>query len=260
MSEIPADWIWDQDAVKDTPSARRGMTLDEEDRLRREGVKIIMEIGKLMKLKLSPTLGPAAVFFHRFYMVNSFQEHPREMAALGCLFLAGKVEETPKKCRDLAVMARNKFPSLYDRHRNLIDEIMAYERIILHSLNYVLVIEMPYRHIVDYVTAFHLAPDQSKMVIQTAWTFVNDSLATNICLCWEPEIIAVALTKLALTMKRLEERPGPNWWDQYVANLPVDMIEEICHRVLDLYGLAETFDFMTNQNSESPATPVTPLS
>jgi len=32
------------------------------------------------------------------------------MMALTCLFLAGKVEETPKKCRDLVQMANDKYP------------------------------------------------------------------------------------------------------------------------------------------------------
>uniref|UniRef100_A0A1I7WCN1 Rab-GAP TBC domain-containing protein n=1 Tax=Heterorhabditis bacteriophora TaxID=37862 RepID=A0A1I7WCN1_HETBA len=35
------------------------------------------------------------------------------LTALGCLFLAGKVEETPKKCRDICNFAAQKFPSLY---------------------------------------------------------------------------------------------------------------------------------------------------
>ncbi len=37
------------------------------------------------------------------------------MTALGCLFLAGKVEETPKKCKDLVNVARMKLDAEFAR-------------------------------------------------------------------------------------------------------------------------------------------------
>ncbi|VDM79938.1 unnamed protein product [Strongylus vulgaris] len=39
------------------------------------------------------------------------------MTAMGCLFLAGKVSETPKKCKDIVTAAQNVFPSVYG-HKN----------------------------------------------------------------------------------------------------------------------------------------------
>lgn len=35
------------------------------------------------------------------------------MTSLGCLFLAGKVEETPKKCRDIVGVAKEKYPTKF---------------------------------------------------------------------------------------------------------------------------------------------------
>ena len=59
-----------------------------------------------------------------------------------------------------------------------------------------------------------------------AWTFVNDSLATNICLIWEPEIIAIAMLFMSFKMTRMEmgidveeedkleeEDDKGNWWE-----------------------------------------------
>ena len=44
------------------------------------------------------TLASAAVFYHRFYQIHSFSKfRSRYVTATCCLFLAGKVEETPKK-------------------------------------------------------------------------------------------------------------------------------------------------------------------
>jgi hypothetical protein len=55
----------------------------------------------------------ASVYFHRFYMFRSLTDYPPRIAVLGCLFLAGKVEETPKKCKDLLSFVQNKYPTVY---------------------------------------------------------------------------------------------------------------------------------------------------
>ena len=53
-------------------------------------------------MKLSHnTMATGAVYYHRFYMFHSFQDFNRYVVSTCCLFLAGKAEETPKKCRDI---------------------------------------------------------------------------------------------------------------------------------------------------------------
>lgn len=52
------------------------------------------------------TTATGVVYFHRFYMFHSFKKFPRYVTACCCLFLAGKVEETPKKCKDIIKTAR----------------------------------------------------------------------------------------------------------------------------------------------------------
>lgn len=53
------------------------------------------------------TTATGVVYFHRFYMFHSFVQFPRYVTACCCLFLAGKVEETPKKCKDIIKTARS---------------------------------------------------------------------------------------------------------------------------------------------------------
>lgn len=43
-------WIFDARELKNTPSRKDGIDKDLEDRYRREGVKMIMEIGTALKL------------------------------------------------------------------------------------------------------------------------------------------------------------------------------------------------------------------
>lgn len=40
-------------------------------------------------------------------MFQSFKQFPRYVTGARCLFLAGKVEETPKKCKDIIKTARS---------------------------------------------------------------------------------------------------------------------------------------------------------
>jgi cyclin K len=80
-------------------------------------------------------------------------------------------------------------------------------------------------------------------MVQMAWTFVNDSLCTTLCLQWEPEVVAVALMYLAGKLSKFEiiDWVGKThkhlfWWDMYVEDITMNLLEDICHQVLDLYS------------------------
>ena len=53
------------------------------------------------------TTATGVVFFHRFFMIQSFKQFDRYVVAAACLLLAGKVEETPKKCKDILKTTRS---------------------------------------------------------------------------------------------------------------------------------------------------------
>lgn len=80
-------------------------------------------------------------------------------------------------------------------------------------------------------------------MVQMAWTFVNDSLCTTLSLQWEPEVIAVALMYLAGKLSKFEVvdwvgRTAKHlfWWDMFVEDVTMNLLEDICHQVLDLYS------------------------
>lgn len=70
------------------------------------GARFIIDTGSKMDLGYNTT-ATGVVYFHRFYMFHSFVQFPRYVTACCCLFLAGKVEETPKKCKDIIKTARS---------------------------------------------------------------------------------------------------------------------------------------------------------
>lgn len=85
-----------------------------------------------------------------------------------------------------------------------------------------------------------VAGDKAKLqkMVQMAWTFVNDSLCTTLCLQWEPEVIAVALMYLAGKLSKFEvvDWVGRTpkhlfWWDMFVEDVTMNLLEDICHQV-----------------------------
>ena len=206
--------------------------------------RFILEVGKTMNL-YHLTMATGAVYFHRFYMFHAFQDFPRYLVATCCLFLAGKAEETPKKCKDIVRVVRS---LTNDRQYATFgadprEEVMILERVLLQTIKFDLQVDHPYGSIIKFAKS--LKGDSAKLekVVQMSWTFVNDSLCTTLCLRWEPEIIAIAVMHLAVKLSKFEIKDWANrqeshndWWDQFVDNLDTSDLEDICHQVLDLYG------------------------
>lgn len=236
-------WYYEKKDLRNTWSVRDGVEYETERRYRKEGARFIMQCGTAMGLGHN-TIATGVVYFHRFYMFHSFRTFPRYVTACCCLFLAGKVEETPKKCMDIiktarSLLADSKFKSFGDDPK---EEVMTLERILLQTIKFDLQVEHPYSFLLKYAKC--LKGDKTKLqkMVQMAWNFVNDSLSTTVCLQWEPEIIAVALIHLASKLSKfiVDDWSGrqPNhlrWWDMFVADVTMEILEDICHQVLDLY-------------------------
>ncbi|XP_078262981.1 cyclin-K isoform X2 [Rhinoraja longicauda] len=236
-------WYWDKKDLAHTPSQLEGLDPATEARYRREGARFIFDVGTRLGLHYD-TLATGIIYFHRFYMFHSFKQFPRYVTGGCCLFLAGKVEETPKKCKDIIKTARSllndvQFSQFGDDPK---EEVMVLERILLQTIKFDLQVEHPYQFLLKY--AKQLKGDKNKLqkLVQMAWTFVNDSLCTMLCLQWEPEIIAVAVMYLAGRLCKFEIQEWSakpiyrRWWEQFVQDVPVELLEDICHQILDLYS------------------------
>ncbi|XP_034829234.1 cyclin-K [Maniola hyperantus] len=237
-------WYYDKKDLQNTPSFRDGIPNETENRYRKEGARFIIDTGSKMDLGYN-TVATGVVYFHRFYMFHSFRTFPRYITACCCLFLAGKVEETPKKCKDIIKVAKSlltelKFSTFGEDPK---EEVMTLERILLQTIKFDLQVEHPYGYLLKYAKC--LKGDKAKLqkMVQMAWTFVNDSLCTTLCLQWEPEVIAVALMFLAGKLSKFEVMDWNGrvpkhtaWWDMFVEDITMELLEDICHQVLDLYS------------------------
>lgn len=62
-----------------------------------------------------------------------------------------------------------------------------------------------------------------------SWSFINDSLATTLCLQWEPEIVAGAALYLATRVSRYTiedwegKQPGVRWWESFVEGMSTEV-------------------------------------
>jgi cyclin T len=94
------------------------------------------------------------VFYHRFFAFKSYEDHDRFNIATTALFLASKVEETPRKLKDVVTEAYKtqykgtpvpepESRELYERK----EKVLISERILLQTLGFDLSIEHPYRHV-----------------------------------------------------------------------------------------------------------------
>lgn len=133
----------------------------------------------------------------------------------------------------------NKFKSFGDDPK---EEVMTLERILLQTIKFDLQVEHPYNFLLKYAKC--LKGDKSKLqkMVQMAWNFVNDSLSTTVCLQWEPEIIAVAMIHLASKLSKfiVDDWDGRRtthlrWWDMFVADITMEILEDICHQVSILF-------------------------
>ena len=99
------------------------------------------------------SIATAIVFYHRFYSRKSYDSYDRFRIATTCLFLAGKVEETPKKIKDVVIEA---YKAQHQKQAGpepeskefweLKEQILVCERILLQTLDFDLTVEHAYRH------------------------------------------------------------------------------------------------------------------
>lgn len=103
------------------------------------------------------------------------------LVAVASIFLATKVEETPKKLKDV-ILTAHKVKNVpielnstkYNTYRT---EILNCEKNILQSMGFELTMEHPYKFLLDYLKKIcdnAVDAETVKLLAQTAWNFVND--------------------------------------------------------------------------------------
>ncbi|KAH7373626.1 hypothetical protein KP509_17G065700 [Ceratopteris richardii] len=248
-----SNWFFPREHIeKNSPSRKDGIDLKKETYLRKSYCTFLQDLG--MRLKVPQvTIATSIVFCHRFFLRQSHAKNDRYLIATSCMFLAGKVEETPQKLCDVIFLSyeirnkkdptavqRIKQKDVYEPQKEL---VLLGERMILTTLGFDLNIHHPYKPLVAAIKKFKVAQNA---LAQVAWNFVNDGLRTSLCLQFKPHHIAAGAIFLAAKFLKvkLPSEGEKVWWQEF--DVTPRQLEEVSNQMLELY----------EQNREAPASRV----
>ena len=163
------------------------------------------------------TIATAQVFLHRFYIHHSFTKYPFEELVPALVFLASKVEEHPRKIRDV-ILANAGITTTQSVEDTALREaspefvvaqnrLLHSERIILKGIYFDLAVTHPYKLALRLVKDIE---DVSDELVNDAWLIINDSYRTTLCIRYPPRSIAVAAINLAAERKGIKIAHGNN--------------------------------------------------
>ncbi|KAI0495478.1 hypothetical protein KFK09_021779 [Dendrobium nobile] len=245
-SEEPHDygarWYFTRKEIEEySPSRRDGIDLKKETYLRKSYCTFLRELG--MRLKVPQvTIATAIIFCHRFFLRQSHAKNDRMTIATVCMFLAGKVEETPRPLKDVILVSyeiihkKGPFAAQEIKHKEVYEQqkelILLGERLVLATLGFDLNVHHPYRSLVDAIRLFNVA--QSSLA-KVAWNFVNDGLRTSLCLQFKPMHIAAGAMFLAskFIKVKLPSDGEKAWWQ--VFDVTPRQLEDVSNQLLELY-------------------------
>uniref|UniRef100_A0A453K517 Cyclin-like domain-containing protein n=1 Tax=Aegilops tauschii subsp. strangulata TaxID=200361 RepID=A0A453K517_AEGTS len=241
--KLSASWYFSRKEIEEnSPSKRDGIDLKKETYLRKSYCTYLQDLG--MRLKVPQvTIATSIVFCHRFYLRQSHAKNDRRTIATVCMFLAGKVEETPRPLKDVILVSyeliHKKDPAagqkikqreVYDRQKEL---ILLGERVVLATLGFDLNVHHPYKPLVETIKKFKITHNA---LPQVAWNFVNDGLRTSLCLQFKPHHIAAGALFLAgkfLKVKFLPDDGEKAWYQEF--DVTPRQLEEVSNQMLELY-------------------------
>nr|XP_020637967.1 cyclin-L2 isoform X1 [Pogona vitticeps] len=229
-----------EDALRFTPSMGSGLDAETEAQLRITGCELIQAAGILLRLP-QVAMATGQVLFQRFFYTKSFVKHSMEHVSMACVHLASKIEEAPRRIRDVInVFHRLRFlrekkkpvPLILDQeYVNLKNQIIKAERRVLKELGFCVHVKHPHKIIVMYLQV--LECERNQHLVQTSWNYMNDSLRTDAFVRFHPETIACACIYLAARTLEIPLPNRPHWFLLFGAT--EEEIQEICLKILQLY-------------------------
>eukprot|EP00347_Sterkiella_histriomuscorum_P007354 403349268 len=235
-----------------TPSELEGLSLEDERKFRIYGCMLIQEAGILLKLPMI-TMATAQAILHRFYYRKSFMKCEILTVATASLFLAAKIEENPRKLKDVISVfdyvyklnkANNQRPvPLLDissfQFTDLKSEIVDAERFILKELGFS-TYQLSTLNVHKFIYFYLRVLDGTKQLAQKAWNYVNDAYKTTVVVCFPPNVVACSAIYLASKIMNYPFPKGIEWWK--IFGVKFEDIEYVSASILELYKICSTSD------------------
>ncbi|KAJ4888719.1 Cyclin-T1-5 [Raphanus sativus] len=241
QDEVSRWYFGRKEIEENSPSRLDGIDLKKETYLRKSYCTFLQDLG--MRLKVPQvTIATAIIFCHRFFFRQSHAKNDRRTIATVCMFLAGKVEETPRPLnnvifvsyeiinkKDPGASQKIKQKEVYEQQKEL---ILNGEKIVLSTLGFDLNVLHPYKPLVEAIKKFKVAQNA---LAQVAWNFVNDGLRTSLCLQFQPHHIAAGAIFLAAKFLKVKlPSDGEKvWWQEF--DVTPRQLEDVSNQMLELY-------------------------
>jgi hypothetical protein len=112
------------------------------------------------------------------------------------------------------------------------------ERELLKELGFILYTEHPHKLILNYVKLLTADDAALKRLAQYAWNFINDSLRTDVCIRYAPEVICCAAVWMGARVLqiKLPSNTSPPWWE--IFDTRKEDLDAVCTQVAALYSRA----------------------
>ncbi|KDO48487.1 hypothetical protein CISIN_1g021552mg [Citrus sinensis] len=182
------------------------------------------------------------VLFHRFYCKRSFARFDVKIVAASSVWLASKLEESPRKARQVIIVFHRmecRREGLPIEHLDLFSkkfselkmEMSRTERHILKEMGFVCHVEHPHKFISNYLATLETPLE----LRQEAWNLANDSLRTTLCVRFKSEVVACGVVYAAARRFQIPLPENPPWWKAFDAEK--SGIDEVCRVLAHLYSL-----------------------
>jgi hypothetical protein len=185
------EWLTQRGGPSTCPSVGQGVPFEEVESTTSKCADFIQKVGTELRLP-QMTIATAQIFFHRHYTVNSLTDTDHFMVAYAACFLAGKVEDTPKKLKDCILVMHGlrlqatgqpmgnwppKKPDTDATFLEIKEKVLKQELELMKVMSFDLNVEHAYKHVLEYAKRV----GGSRDLAQVAWNFSNDSLRTRLC-------------------------------------------------------------------------------
>lgn len=229
------------DQIKDSPSRKDAIDEPTEMTLRIYGCDLIQESGILLRLPQA-VMATGQVLFHRFYCKKSFARFNVKRVAASCVWLASKLEESPRKARHVLIVfhrmecRRENLPIEHldlssKKYSMLKNDLNRTERHLLKEMGFICHVEHPHKFISNYLATLGTPPE----LRQEAWNLANDSLRTTLCVRFKSEVVACGVVYAAARRFQVPLPENPPWWKAFDADK--SGIDEVCRVLAHLYTL-----------------------
>ena len=207
--------------VAASPSRREGLDEETEFKLRLYGCELVQE-GTVLLRATQAVACTGQVLLHRFYAKQPLTKFNVKRVAATSVFLACKLEENPRKLRDVVnvfhrMVRRREGKSLdlmeyfSQRYEDEKQDLIRTERHMLREFGFCIHVEHPHKFVLNYLRMM----EQSHEMMQCAWSFANDSLRTTLCVRWKADAVAVACIYLAARTLGIALPDDPPWYSLF---------------------------------------------